>query len=194
MLLSQAQDILTKVLLEVYLALNHSPMPPVRLYLLGVAICALTGCDSPIRQRDSQQSMARLALTYRIQGQESVVDWPHGPGWPRRWPDSLVAQLERGVLPALDQDNRPLPADSLSRARRLRGVVLVQDGNGILQEGTLYHPAGELRGYVAKGVARPSLDLYFYDQAVSLEIFYARVPVSVLETITGRPVALVPAK
>ena len=169
-------------------------IPYFRLFLLGVAVCASAGCDFPAKQQNVQKTNPRpLRLTYHVQDQEKVVDWLRSPDWQPRWQDSLVAQLERGAVRAYDRDNRPLPADSLPRARRLRGVVLFQGNDGHLRDGVLLHAGQDVRAYVPDASGPPALDLYFYDQAVSLELFYARVPMSVVEALTGRPLSLVQA-
>jgi hypothetical protein len=149
----------------------------------------LLGCSSP---RLAQQEQ-KLQLPYRLKDGEKAVDFAGSRGWQPQWQDSLIARLERGALPALDQDNRPLPADSLPQARRLRGLVLMPDDNGQLRHGTLQHPARAVRAYLATVPGAPALDLYFYDQAISLENFYARIRQADLEKLTGRPLEFVAA-
>jgi hypothetical protein len=143
----------------------------------------LLGCSTPA-----------VPLTYRVQDEEQVLDFKASPGWQPAWSDSLVARLERGALPAYDRDNRPLPADSLQRARRLRGVVLVQNAQGKLEDGTLLHQPRELKAVLHPAGEGRDIDLYFYDQAVALELFYARVRQADLEGLAGRRFSFVPAK
>ena len=160
-----------------------------QLFFSGLTASILLGCAAA----HSSRQEPTLRLVYRVKDGEQAIDFARSKGWQSQWPDSLIARLERGALPALDQDGRPLPADSLPRARRRRGVVLFQDGDGRLRDGTLPHPAREVRAYRVALPGPPALDLYFYDQAVDLESFYARVRQSDLETLTGRPLEFVAA-
>ncbi|GAB3835913.1 hypothetical protein [Hymenobacter jeollabukensis] len=158
-------------------------MPALRYLAYCLSACLLLGCSTPA-----------TPLTYRVQDDEPVLDLKANPNWQPAWNDSLIARLERGALPAYDRDNRPLPADSLQRARRLRGVVLVQNAQGKLEDGTLLHQPQELRAVLHPAGQAHDIDLYFYDQAVALELFYARVRQADLEALAGRRFVFVPAK
>lgn len=151
----------------------------------GLTAGSLLACTATTKTVQTQ----KLQLAYRMQDGEKAVDFQASPGWQPQWADSLVARLERGVIPALDQDNKPLPADSLPRARRMRGFILFQ-GTG----GALLNVPRKVRAYVSEQPGAPALSLYFYNQAISLEVFYARVSLAAVETITGRPLELIPAR
>ena len=161
-----------------------------QLAISGMAACALLNCTSHTQSEQAQ----RIQLAYHIKDGEKVIELKGNKTWLPQWQDSLISQLESGVLPAADQDNRPIPIDSIQRGRRLRGVTIIAGKGGSLLNGTLLHPPREVFAYLRNQSGTPVIDLYFYDRAVELELFYARLHSTDLEKLSGHAIEFVAAK
>ncbi|GAB3310143.1 hypothetical protein GCM10027348_42710 [Hymenobacter tenuis] len=134
-------------------------------------------------------SASKLPLRYSLDESDKIVDFNTNSRWKPAWSDTLVARLERGVIPAYDQRNHPLPADSLRKARRLRGLVFGADPTQ-----PPVHAPRSLQGILPAESGPGSVDLHFYDRGVALYFFYARVRQADLEKLVKRPVEFVPVK
>jgi hypothetical protein len=141
-----------------------------------LAAGVLAGCAAP-----------RLSLRYSLDATDKVVDFATNRAWKPALSDTLVARLERGVIPAYTSNNQPLPAGSLRPARRLRGLVF-----GVGPARSAVHNPHTLKGILPSDGGKEFIDLHFYDRGVELYLFYARVRQTDLEQLVRRPVVFVP--
>ncbi|MBO2012319.1 hypothetical protein [Hymenobacter negativus] len=148
------------------------------LYIYGLAAALLTSCAA-----------SKLPLSYSLDDSDKVVDFAANRTWKPALSDTLVARLERGVIPAYNQRDQPVPADSLRSARRLRGLVF--DTNPT--KPALQSPQA-LKGILPSDSGQQFVDLHFYDRGVQLYLFYARVRQTDLEKLAQRPLEFVPLK
>jgi len=153
---------------------------------LSVALASFLACQSPAPSTTA--AAPPVKLTYREQEGDNVLELKGNPAWQPAWNDTLVARLERGALPAYQQNGQTLPAVALPKARQVRGLVLSTDANGHAQDdGVLLLPARTVIAVLVPNASPPALDLYFYDASVSLQHFYARVHQADVKKLIGHP-------
>ncbi|MFD2719550.1 hypothetical protein ACFST9_12550 [Hymenobacter monticola] len=145
-----------------------------RLILYGFTVTLLASCAPP-------NAPSKIPLSYSLDESDKVVDFAANRTWKPVFSDTLVARLERGAITAYNQRDQTLPADSLPRARRMRGLVFGANPN----KPALHSPQA-LKGILPPDNGKDFVDLHFYDSGVQLYLFYARVHQADLEKIANR--------
>ncbi|UOQ51007.1 hypothetical protein [Hymenobacter cellulosivorans] len=169
--------------------ISHQMLYPRFFACFGVA-ALLAGCTIP----DSKVAEKKVQVAYTIKEGEKTLDFKGSKAWQPAWSDSLIARLERGSIPAYDTDNKPLAATALPRGRQVHGLVLEQTKDGELRDdGVMLLPPRNVIGVLGND-ATSGITLYFYDQSVSMEHFYARVRQADLEKLIGAPLEFVAAQ